>query len=81
MKPNFFPISPDSIKFFKPPKVILYPIGILLSSIAVNIFIHGNDFFPQEIFSLNHETLVVIGIIFSFFAGGIVGLDWFRLFA
>jgi len=78
---TFYPITPDSIKFFKSPKVILYPIGVLLSSIAVNIFIHGNDFFPQEIFSLNHETLVVIGIILSFFAGGIVGLDWYRLFA
>ncbi|MFW9943290.1 MAG: hypothetical protein ACFFFT_19800, partial [Candidatus Thorarchaeota archaeon] len=49
--------------------------------IAVNIFIHGTDFFPEEIFALNHETLVLIGIILSFFAGGIVGLDWYRLFA
>ncbi|MFX1242988.1 MAG: hypothetical protein ACFFA7_17215 [Promethearchaeota archaeon] len=78
---TFYPLTPDSIKFFKPPKVILYPFGVLLSSIAVNIFIHGTDFFPEEIFTLNHETLVVIGIILSFFAGGIVGLDWYRLFA
>ncbi len=77
----FYPITPDSIKFFKPPKIILYPMGILLSSIAVNIFIHGNDFFPEEIFILNHETLVLIGIVLSFFSGGIVGLDWYRLFA
>ena len=78
---TFYPLTPDSVKFFKTPKIILYPFGILLSSIAVNIFIHGNDFFPEELFLLNHETLVLIGIILSFFAGGIVGLDWYRLFA
>lgn len=78
---TFYPITPDSIKFFKPPKIILYPFGILFSSIAVNIFIHGTDFFPEAIFMLNHETLVLIGIVLSFFSGGIVGLDWYRLFA
>ncbi|MFW9818679.1 MAG: hypothetical protein ACFFE5_03635 [Candidatus Thorarchaeota archaeon] len=77
----FYPLTPDSIKFFKSPKIIIYPIGVLLSSIAVNIFIHGNDFFPEAIFNVNHETLVLVGIILSFFAGGIVGLDWYRLFA
>jgi hypothetical protein len=77
----FYPITPDSIKFFKSPKIILYPIGIFLSSIAVNIFIHGTDFFPELFFNINHETLVLIGIILSFFSGGIVGLDWYRLFA
>jgi hypothetical protein len=78
---TFYPLTPDSIKFFKSPKVLLYPFGILLSSIAVNIFIHGTDFLPEEIFTLNHETLVLLGIMLSFFAGGIVGLDWYRLFA
>ena len=78
---TFYPITPDSIKFFKSPKIILYPFGILLSSIAVNIFIHGTDFLPEAIFTLNHETLVLIGIVLSFFSGGIVGLDWYRLFA
>ncbi|MFX1389082.1 MAG: hypothetical protein ACFE9Z_03350 [Promethearchaeota archaeon] len=77
----FYPINTNSINFFKSPKVLLYPFGILFSSIAVNIFIHGTDFLPEEIFSLNHETLVLIGIILSFFTGGIVGLDWYRLFA
>ncbi|MFW9829090.1 MAG: hypothetical protein ACFFEY_16050 [Candidatus Thorarchaeota archaeon] len=77
----FYPITPDSLKFFKSPKILLYPFGILFSSIAVNIFIHGTDFMPEEIFNLNHEALVLIGIILSFFAGGIVGLDWYRLFA
>jgi hypothetical protein len=78
---TFYPINQDSVKFFNTPKIILYPFGILFSSIAVNIFIHGTDFLPEKIFSLNHETLVLIGIILSFFAGGIVGLDWYRLFA
>ncbi len=77
----FNPITSDSFKFFKSPKILLYPFGILLNSIALNIFIHGNDFLPEEIFTLNHETLIAIGIILSFFAGAIIGLDWYRLFA
>jgi hypothetical protein len=74
-------ITADSITFFKPPKFLLYPFGLLFSSIAVNIFIHGTDFLPEEVFTMNHETLVLLGIIFSFISGGIVGLDWYRLFA
>ncbi|MFX1378637.1 MAG: hypothetical protein ACFFA4_06050 [Promethearchaeota archaeon] len=76
----FNPVTSDSLKFFKSPKVLLYPMGILLNSIAANLFIHGTDFLPEEIFSLNHETLVMIGIILNFIAGGMLGLDWYRLF-
>ncbi|MFW9971558.1 MAG: hypothetical protein ACFFDF_15290 [Candidatus Odinarchaeota archaeon] len=77
----FYPLTYDSIKFFKSPKILLYPIGILISSIAVNIFMHGTYFLPEEIFTLKHETLVLIGIIFTFIGSGMLGLDWYRLFA
>jgi hypothetical protein len=75
----FNSLTSDSIKFFKSPKFLLYPFGILFNSIAVNLFIHGTDFLPEEVFTLNHETVVLIGIILSLIAGGIVGLDWYRL--
>jgi hypothetical protein len=78
--PLFNPITSDSLKFFKSPKLLLYPFGILLNSIAVNLFIHGNDVIPEEIFPLNHETLILISIILSFISGGIMGLDWYRIF-
>jgi len=73
--------SPESSQFFKSPRVLLYPFGIFLNSISVSLFIHGTDFFPVMIFHLNHETLVLIGIILSFIAGGLLGIDWYRVFA
>ncbi|MFX1292831.1 MAG: hypothetical protein ACFFAG_17935 [Promethearchaeota archaeon] len=78
---TFNQISHDSLQFFKNPRGLYYPFGILLNSFAVNMFIHGVDFLPKEIFNLSHETIVFIGFILCFFASGIIGLDWYRLFA
>ncbi|MFX1377311.1 MAG: hypothetical protein ACFFA0_16045 [Promethearchaeota archaeon] len=77
----FNQISQDSLQFFKSPRGLYYPFGILLNSIALNMFIHGTDFLPKEIFNLSHEKIVLIGIVLSFVAGGMIGLDWYRLFA
>ncbi|MFX0139503.1 MAG: hypothetical protein ACFFDN_38030 [Candidatus Hodarchaeota archaeon] len=77
----FNPITQDSIKFFKSPKIVFYPIGILLSSFSVNVFIHGIYFLPEEIFGFTHETTVFIGFVLCFIAGGMIGVDWYRLFA
>jgi hypothetical protein len=76
----FNPITQDSIRFFKSPKIVIYPIGILLSSFSVNIFIHGIFFLPEEIFGFPHETIVLIGFVLCFIAGGMIGIDWYRLF-
>ncbi|MFW9939846.1 MAG: hypothetical protein ACFFFT_02305 [Candidatus Thorarchaeota archaeon] len=78
---TFNQISQDSIRFFKSPKGLFYPFGILLNCLAVNLFIHGTDFLPKEIFHLDHETIVLIGFILCFLAGGLVGFDWLRLFS
>lgn len=78
---TFNQISQDSIRFFKSPKGFFYPFGILLNCLAVNLFIHGTDFLPKEIFHLDHETIVLIGFILCFLAGGLVGFDWLRLFS
>ncbi len=77
----FSPLTPDSITFFKSPRILYYPFGILLNSFSVNIFIHGTDFLPEGIFGLTHETIVFLGFIFCFIAGGLIGMDWYRLFA
>lgn len=66
----FNPITPDSKQFFKSPNVVFYPFGIFLSSISVNMFIHGTYFLPEEIFSLTYETIVFVGFILCFIAGG-----------
>jgi hypothetical protein len=78
---TFNQISQDSVQFFKSPRGIYYPFGILLNSFAVNMFIHGIDFLPEEIFNLSHETVVFIGFILCVFAAGMIGFDWYRLFA
>ena len=77
----FSPLTSDSIKFFKSPPILLYPVGILLTSFSINMVIHGTDFLPKEIFSLTHEKVVLLGFLLCFVSGALIGLDWYRLFA
>ncbi len=77
----FNPIDADSLNFFKFPKLLLYPFGILFSSFSVNLFIHGTDFLPEILFKINHEIIVLMGIILCLIAGAMIGIDWYRLFA
>ena len=81
ISPVFNEISQDSIQFFQSPRGLYYPFGILLNSFALNMFIHGTDFLPKEFFKLSHETIVLIGFVLCFLAGGLIGIDWYRLFA
>jgi hypothetical protein len=77
----FYPITKDSIRFFKSPIILLYPFGVLLASFSVNLFIHGTYFLPETIFNLNHEVIVFIGFILCSIAGSLIGIDWYRFFA
>jgi len=77
----FNQISPDSIHFFKRLKVKVYPIGILLVSFSANALIHGLDLLPIEIFNLQLETIVLIGCTCCILGAGLIGLDWYNLFA
>ena len=77
----FSEITSESFHFFKILKVKIFPIGILLSSFSANALIHGLDLLPLEIFRLELETIVIIGIICCFIGAGIIGLDWYNLFA
>ncbi len=73
--------NPESTKFFSSPRLLLYPFGILLNSVSVNLFIHGTNFISFKIFQMSHESLVFIGFILCFIAGGMLGIDWYRVFA
>ncbi|NVM37990.1 MAG: hypothetical protein HWN81_20520 [Candidatus Lokiarchaeota archaeon] len=77
----FNPINSESSKFFKSPRLLLHPFGILINSISVNLLIHGTDFLPEIVFNINNEILVLIGVILCFIAGGMLGIDWYRIFA
>jgi len=76
----FNPITQDSIQFFKSPRLILYPLGLLLNSFSLNMLIHGTDFLLEEIFKLKYEVVVFLGFIFCFIGSALMGIDWYRLF-
>ncbi|MFX1417676.1 MAG: hypothetical protein ACFE9N_02020 [Promethearchaeota archaeon] len=76
----FNPITINSIKFFKSPKYIIFPLGIFFFSFGLNMFIHGTDFIIAELFNLSHESIVFLGFLLCFISGGMIGIDWFRLF-
>jgi hypothetical protein len=76
----FSPITPDSQIFFKPSRILVYPFALLLNSLAVNLMIHGLDLLPERIFNLSLEGIVLIGVIFCLISGGLIGIDWYRLF-
>ena len=73
--------SSDSAFFFKKLKVKIYPVGMLLASFSANALIHGLDLLPMEIFNLELENIVLIGIACCFLGAGIIGIDWYHLFA
>ncbi len=76
----FNPITQDSIQFFKSPRLILHSFGFLLNSFSLNMLIHGTDFLLEEIFKLKYEIVVLLGFIFCFIGGALMGIDWYRLF-
>jgi len=77
----FNPITADSIQFFKSPKVLCYPLGIMVNSFSVNMLMHGTLFLPEKIFGLKNEAVVLLGFILCIISSGIIGVDWYRLFA
>lgn len=72
-------LSKEDVPFFESPKLKMFPLAILLTSISLSTVIYGLMLFPSEIFYLNYEIISIIGYIFGFIAGGMLGKDWFRL--
>jgi hypothetical protein len=70
----------NSVSFFQKPKLILYPLGIFISSISINMIIHGNNFLPKVIFNLEDNQIITGGFILLFLGGGFIGIDWLRIF-
>jgi len=73
-------ITQEDIHFYEFPKLIYYPFGILLTIFAVNALVYGTDFLPMEIFYLETESIIRLGYLICFIAGGMIGRDWLRLF-
>ena len=74
----FNSITMDDLHFFKLRKLYILPFGLLLTSISFLMVIYGNDFLPKEF--LTHEFIVNFGYLLCIFAGGLIGVDWLRIF-
>ncbi len=74
----FNSITKDDLHFFRLPKLNIFPIGLLITSISFLMVIHGNDFLPKEF--LTHEFIINLGYFLGFWAGVIIGIDWLRIF-
>ncbi|MBD3338748.1 MAG: hypothetical protein GF353_06555 [Candidatus Lokiarchaeota archaeon] len=73
-------INEDDVEFFASPRLLLYPLGILFTSISINLIVYGTGILFQETYLLRNDTLIFIGYFLCILAGAIIGLDWFRVF-
>ncbi|HEC39153.1 MAG TPA: hypothetical protein ENI29_13010 [bacterium] len=74
----FNSIKIKDLHFYRIFKLSLFPVGILLMEFSFNMVAGGNEFLPKEYFS--NEFVVGLGYFLCFIAGGIIGVDWFRIF-
>ena len=73
-------IDQADLHFFEYPRIMIYPIGILLTIFSLNTIIYGTSFLPLDRININNELVIYLGYFISFIAAGIIGRDWFRIF-
>ncbi|TFG30485.1 MAG: hypothetical protein EU532_00845 [Promethearchaeota archaeon] len=78
--PIFNNINIEDLHFFQLPKLIMYPFGIILTVLSITLVIYGMEVIPTQIFSANEEYIVHLGYLLCILAGGMIGIDWLRLF-
>ncbi len=78
--PVFNNITHDDLHFFQLPRLKLYPLGILFTLFSLNAIIFANNFLPMEIFKLKSDSVILLGFLMGFIAGGLIGRDWLRVF-
>ena len=76
----FNKISKEDINFFKIPRILLYPFGIFLTGFSFTMVAYGTNFIPEDIFLLDYESVVLLGYFIGAIAGGLIGIDWLRIF-
>jgi hypothetical protein len=77
---SFDNITQNNLHFFKIPKLLLYPMGIMLTILSINMVIFGHNFLPERIFKLNNENIINLGYILCYIAASLIGLDWLRIY-
>ncbi|TFG08986.1 MAG: hypothetical protein EU539_00920 [Promethearchaeota archaeon] len=76
----FSEISQDDLHFFTIPCILLYPFGILLTIVSINLIIYGSNFILIHAIELEEELYIYAGYFSCFIAGGLIGIDWLRIF-
>ncbi|GAI04666.1 unnamed protein product [marine sediment metagenome] len=71
----FTNLSKEDLHFFKIPKMIFFPFGFILTSLAIDLFVYEDRILPTE-----YSIVVLLEYASSFLSGGLIGLDWMRLF-
>ena len=74
----FSSLTVKDLHFYRIYKLSFFPVGILLMGFSFNMVTGGIEFLPKEY--LSNEFTVHLGYFFCFMAGGIIGIDWYRIF-
>ncbi|MFX0069961.1 MAG: hypothetical protein ACFFAO_02625 [Candidatus Hermodarchaeota archaeon] len=78
--PIFNQITQDDLHFFRFSRFLIYPFGVIMTIISISIIIYGIDIFPRENFDVNNESVIYLGYFLCFISGGMIGVDWLRIF-
>ena len=76
-------ISKEDLHFFKGKKFVYYPFGMFLTFLSINLITFVSGFVPIKYFNtLEYDInlILLIGYISCIAGGGLIGLDWLRLF-
>lgn len=75
---SFNQTNGKNLQFFTTPKLVYYPLGLIMHSFSVSAIAYGMSFLPWRIFHLEYDSIVMLGLLFGSIAGGMLGKDWLR---
>ena len=70
----FNTLTEENQHFYKIPKLLLFPFGLVLTSFTIDLIAYGNAILP-----ISPSAIIIIGYICCFISGGLIGIDWVRL--
>lgn len=71
----FSKLTEEDRHFFQIPKLLLFPFGVILTSFTIDLIVYGVGFIP-----IDYSLIGLLGYICCFLSGGLIGIDWLRLF-
>ncbi len=71
--------TPVNLEFFSFPKIPYFLIGFFIINIGVNSIVFGSTFLPTDLFFMDNQTVINLGILIFFISSGMIGRDWLRI--